>query len=62
MPAADTAGIRGPIMQHPPCLITFDIFGTVLDWRSGLEQACAAAGRKLGPGEFDRIVNEQAAL
>lgn len=45
-----------------PQLITFDIFGTVLDWRSGLERACAAAGRPLGPGEFDRIVDLQAEL
>jgi 2-haloacid dehalogenase len=48
--------------MNSPSLITFDIFGTVLDWRSGLEQACAAAGRPLGPGEFDRIVDLQAEL
>lgn len=45
-----------------PELITFDIFGTVLDWRSGLEGACATAGRLLHPGEFDRIVDLQAEL
>jgi len=45
-----------------PRLITFDILGTVLDWRSGLEAACHAAGRTLGHGEFDRIVDAQAAL
>jgi len=49
-------------MMKPPRLITFDIFGTVLDWRSGLEQACAAAGRPLAQGEFDRIVDLQAEL
>lgn len=48
--------------MNSPSLITFDIFGTVLDWRSGLEQACAAAGRPLGPGEFDRIVDLQGEL
>jgi 2-haloacid dehalogenase len=45
-----------------PLLITFDIFGTVLDWRSGLEADCAAAGRPLAPGEFDRIVDLQGKL
>ncbi len=46
----------------PPLLITFDIFGTVLDWRSGLEASCAAAGRPLQPGDFDRIVDVQGEL
>jgi len=46
----------------PRRLITFDIFGTVLDWRAGLERDCAAAGRPLGPGDFDRIVDRQAEL
>lgn len=45
-----------------PKLITFDIFGTVVDWKSGLEQACAAEGRPLKPGEFDRIVDAQGAF
>ena len=43
-----------------PHLLTFDIFGTVLDWRTGLERDCAAAGRPLRRGEFDRIVDRQA--
>lgn len=45
-----------------PELITFDIFGTVLDWRAGLKGACAAAGRALKPGEFNRIVDLQGEL
>ena len=45
-----------------PRLLTFDVFGTVLDWRTGLEAACRAAGRPLGPGEFDRVVDAQAVL
>jgi 2-haloacid dehalogenase len=49
-------------MMTTPEFITFDIFGTVLDWRSGLEAACAAAGRPLRPGEFDRIVDLQSEL
>src|SRR5262245_66629948 len=49
-------------IMKTPRLITFDIFGTVLDWRSGLERACAAAGRPLVAGEFDRIVDLQAEI
>jgi 2-haloacid dehalogenase len=45
-----------------PDLITFDIFGTVLDWRTGLRRACEAAGRPLLEGEFDRIVDRQGEL
>lgn len=45
-----------------PTLITFDIFGTVLDWRTGLEEACRAAGRPLHGADFDRIVDAQAEL
>jgi 2-haloacid dehalogenase len=40
-----------------PRLITFDIFGTVLDWRSGLEAACPLAA-----GAFDRVIDAQAEL
>jgi len=45
-----------------PRLLSFDVFGTVLDWRSGLERDCAAAGRPLGTGDFDRIIDRQAEL
>ena len=45
-----------------PLLITFDIFGTVLDWKAGLEAACAARGRPLQPGEFDQIIDLQGEL
>jgi 2-haloacid dehalogenase len=34
-----------------PALLTFDIFGTVLDWRTGL-----------GAGDFDRLVDVQGEL
>ncbi len=50
------------MIETAPQLITFDVFGTVLDWRSGLESACAAAGRPLRPGEFDAIVDAQGRL
>lgn len=46
----------------PVRLITIDVFGTVLDWRAGLEADCASAGRPLGPGDFDRIVDHQGEL
>jgi len=46
----------------PPRLITFDVFGTIVDWRTGLEQACKAEGRTLNPGEFDRIIDAQSTL
>ena len=49
-------------MIRSAALITFDIFGTVLDWRRGLEAACAAAARPLLEGEFDRIVDAQGVL
>ena len=42
--------------------LTFDIFGTVLDWRTGLARDCTAAGRPLAPVDFDRIIDRQAQL
>ena len=45
-----------------PQLVTFDIFGTVVDWRTGLETACRKAGRPLRDGEFDRLVDVQGEL
>ena len=49
-------------MRTRPELLTFDIFGTVLDWRTGLGEACHAAGRPLRDGEFDRVIDVQGAL
>lgn len=46
----------------PPRLLTFDLFGTVVDWRRGLAEALAAAGHSLAPGDFDRVVDRQGAL
>ena len=45
-----------------PRLFTFDIFGTVLDWRRGLAEALAARGQALGALEFERIVDRQGEL
>ncbi|THD60092.1 hypothetical protein [Phenylobacterium sp.] len=49
-------------MTLTPTLLTFDIFGTVLDWRTGLYGSCERAGRPLKEGEFDRIVDDQGEL
>ncbi len=43
-------------------LVTLDIFGTVVDWRRGLTEAVAAAGCRIGPADFDRVVDRQGAL
>jgi 2-haloacid dehalogenase len=45
-----------------PKLLTYDIFGTVVDWRRGLSDAVARVGRPLAEGEFDAIVDRQGAL
>lgn len=45
-----------------PRLLTFDIFGTVLDWRQGLAEALAARGLEMSAGDFDRIVDRQGEL
>jgi 2-haloacid dehalogenase len=44
-----------------PRLLTFDIFGTVLDWRRGLQEALARHGVALDEALFDRILDAQAA-
>lgn len=44
-----------------PRLFTFDIFGTVLDWRTGLREAVARAGAALDDEAFDRVIDAQAA-
>lgn len=45
-----------------PALFSFDCFGTVLDWRSGLERACADTGHPLGDGMFEQIIDVQARI
>jgi 2-haloacid dehalogenase len=44
-----------------PTLLTFDIFGTVVDWRAGLRADLATQGMALGDEDFDRIVDAQGA-
>src|SRR5262245_13709769 len=43
-----------------PVLLTFDIFGTVVDWRSGLRADLAALGVPLSDADFDRVLDAQA--
>jgi 2-haloacid dehalogenase len=45
-----------------PRLFTFDIFGTVLDWRRGLVEALAGDGQVLRTSQFDAIVDRQGEL
>lgn len=42
-----------------PGLFSFDIFGTVVDWRRGLEADLSQLGCALRPEDFDRIVDAQ---
>jgi len=43
----------------PPAIFTFDIFGTVVDWRRGLARELAAAGYELSDADFERVVDAQ---
>ena len=42
-----------------PLLFTFDIFGTVIDWRRGLRDEMAARGLALSDADFDRVIDAQ---
>ncbi|MGE5180096.1 MAG: HAD-IA family hydrolase [Bacteroidota bacterium] len=53
--------MSGRLAAMRPRLFTFDIFGTVLDWRAGLRDALARAGVVLGDDAFDRVIDAQAA-
>ena len=41
-----------------PALLTFDLFGTVVDWRSGLRRAI---GTDIDDATFERVIDAQAA-
>lgn len=45
-----------------PRLLTFDIFGTVLDWRRGLRDSLRRHGAELRDEDFERVIDLQAAL
>lgn len=42
-----------------PRLCTFDVFGTLVDWRSGLAADLAAHGIELTEGRFEQVLAEQ---
>jgi putative hydrolase of the HAD superfamily len=42
-----------------PSLLTFDIFGTVLDWRRGMREAVIRAGGAWDETTFDRVIDFQ---
>jgi 2-haloacid dehalogenase len=48
--------------QVKPRLITFDVFGTIVDWRTGLFADLKALGVDIAPMLFDRIIDVQGAL
>jgi 2-haloalkanoic acid dehalogenase type II len=45
-----------------PHLLTFDVFGTILDWRRGTLEAVASAGGALDEPGFDAVVDAQGRL
>jgi 2-haloacid dehalogenase len=45
-----------------PQLLTFDIFGTVLDWRRGLRESLRRHGAELRDPDFDRVIDSQASI
>jgi 2-haloalkanoic acid dehalogenase type II len=47
---------NSPIHDRP-ALLTYDIFGTVLDWRRGMRDDLAAVGVTLSDADFDRVVD-----
>ena len=49
-------------MPVRPALLSFDVFGTILDWRAGLRSALALRGRALTDADFDRVIDRQGAL
>ena len=49
-------------MLPRPQLLTFDVFGTILDWRRGVLEAVSRAGGVLPEGRFDALVDAQGTL
>ena len=48
-------------MSPRPRLITFDLFGTVVDWRTGLRAAVEKHGGALDDEAFEAVIDAQAA-
>src|SRR5262245_20253634 len=49
-------------MATPPELFTFDIFGTVVDWRAGLAEALLERGYGIEESRFEDVIDVQARL
>ena len=47
-------------MLSAPSLLTFDIFGTVVDWRRGLTESVRSHGVEMGDREFQAVIDWQA--
>lgn len=45
-----------------PLLMTFDFFGTVLDWRRGIREALGVHGVELDEAAFERVIDLQGEL
>ncbi len=45
-----------------PRLLTFDVFGTVIDWRRGLRDSLRFHGVELRDPDFDRVIDAQAEI
>jgi 2-haloacid dehalogenase len=48
--------------MNAPRLLTFDVFGTIIDWRRGLREALAGLGVALDDAAFDRVMDRQGEL
>jgi len=59
--SGDSRGYHPVVARLPaPRLLTFDIFGTVLDWRGGLGEAVRRHGLELDERDFERVIDRQA--
>src|SRR5262249_6255188 len=47
------------VVSTVPRLLSFDIFGTVVDWRRGLSQALARQNLQLGDADFEAVIDDQ---
>src|SRR4051794_26556176 len=55
---------RGVVNQENamrPILLTFDVFGTLIDWRAGLAAALAERNHRLDDKDFERVLAAQEA-
>lgn len=56
-----TGGSDAPAPARP-VFLTFDVFGTVLDWRRGTLEAVARADGALAEARLDEVVDAQGRL